>query len=574
MAIVDLRPERERALTVLEQIRTALTNDNLQDAVKQIDMLQDLLADWKRTEARQWLDEAMRGDLLVFNIEAATQRLAQWRSTLPEDQASVGEEREFTHYKERVQERSRQKQSDLQARGVIAHCEELWRKAAELERSEQPAHPDHLMNNYYTRARDVAASAYAESPNNATLDTLVQQTDRLWSNKLIAGNAYKKAIEKEKYIDALTDLDKLPPGDLVPRFRVVMDPTSREMTSFDRMIAITDAHDEIERLARLWAADRAATVIKSGTEALQTYSPQAALDALIGREQYERFLREEFRQQMRDLERRANEDVRLLEQAERRARQAQRLTEENAIGAWNIYVEAYQTYAGAPALVPARETIINGMISELEGLAGQAEQAFMNKQMERVGQIYQDTRLKYSEKDALLDTLLARLEEINWQAQTYQEYLLSANEMLDQIQELIWQDVVQAGEILGQLENYPPIVLEEMQSLPSIRSEVRRRLNAEVMYNQLFKLLLSTNPAEIERGISVATEQRDESRFRQLRSDLEIHLRYLEARRDYAAGDVQKAKAKLESVAVTAAHPDQAVARDLMDEINSAAEQQ
>jgi hypothetical protein len=332
-------------------------------------------------------------------------------------------------------------------------------------------------------------------------------------------------------------------------------------------VPILEAREEIERLARLWAADRAAAVVQAGGEALENYRPQAALDALIGREQYEPFLREDLRLQLRELERGANEGLRLLEQAERRARQAQRLADENPLGAWNLYVESYQTYPGAPALVPTRQTIIAALGGQLERLAVEAEQAFMDKQMDRVEAIYRESRLSYVDKDPSLDALLARLEEANWQAQTYKEYLRNANDMLGQIQELIWQDVMQAGELLGQLENYPPIVLEELQSLPSVRAEVRRRLNAEVLYNQLYKLLLSNNQAEIERGITAAANNGDEPRFRQLRADLELHLSYLEARRQYATGEIEKALPRLEAIANAPGHPDQSGARDLLDDI-------
>lgn len=564
----DVRPERERALQVVEQIRTALASDDLQVAIRQIDTLQDVLVDWKRSEARQWLDEALRGELLIFNVEAANQRLAQWRSTLTADISSV-EEREFTHYKDRVQERSTQKQMDLQARGVVSHCEELWRKAADLERGEQPPHPDYAMTHYYIRSRDIATAAAAEHPKNATLDLLVQQCERLVVDKGMAARLYRMALEEGRYGEALAALDRLSMQDMIPRFRVMTDPTSREMTTFDRMVSHHAAREEIDRLARLWAADNAITAARAAESALEAYRAHAALEALANRDLYEAFLREDDRLTLRELDRRAQEALRLLEQSERRARQAQRLADENAVGAWNLYVEAYEMYPGTPVLPSVREVIVGRLYAQLAQTVTEAEQTFVAKHMDRVQLMYQDARVHYGEKDPSLDPLLARFEEINWQAQTYQEYLSGAVTMLGQIQELIWRDIVQAGELLGQLEAFPPIVLEELDGLAAVRAEVRQRLNREMLYNQLYKLLLSTTPAEIERGIGAA-QQQDEPRFRDLRTALELHLGFLMARQEYLDGRPENAMARLSAVAAVPGHPDRAAAQDMIDDYRAA----
>lgn len=566
----EVRPERERALQVVEQIRIALTQDQLQEAIKQIDALETLLTDWKRTEARQWLDEALRGELLIFNIEAANQRLSQWQSTLT-DEVSAAEAREFAHYKERVQERTQQKQIDLQARGVVAHCEELWHSASEMERSEPPPHPDYVLTHYFARARDIAAAAHAEQPKNPALERLIQQCDRLLLDKTTAARIYRMALENERYADALGELDRLSVSDFIPRFRVMTDPTSREMTAFDRMVTHSTAREEIDRLARLWAADNAATAAQSAEAALQGYRVHAAVEALAGREQYERFLREDDRALLRDLDRQVQEALRLLEHSERRARQAQRLIDENPLGAWNLYVEAYETYPGTPVLTSLHEALIARLKTQLTQAVTEAEEVFVAKQMDRVQVLYQAARTHYAEKDPALDALLTRFEEVNWQAQTYQEYLRGANALLAQIQALVWQDIVKAGELLAQLEAYPPIVLEELSALPEVRAEVRRRLNREMLFNQLYKLLLSTTPAEIERGMAAAAQNSDEPRFRDLRLDLELHLRFLYGKEDYAAGRADTAVSRLEPVAAAAGHPDQAAAQELINALRPAA---
>jgi hypothetical protein len=568
--MAETRPlERDRALAAVDQIRAAIAGEDLQQALEKIDALQELLADWKRSDARDWLEENLHSDLLTFNIEAANQRLAQWQSAVKD-----GGERELDHYRQRVTERARQKQGDLQARGVIAHCEDLWRKVSELERADPPGHPDHLLKNYLIKARDVATAATAETPGNPSLESLLQRADRFVTQKTALGRIYRDALDHDRYAEALEALERVLPGDLIPRFRVIADLTSKDSTAFDRMVTPAEAREELERLAWVWAADQALTLMQRADEALRGFQPQAALEKLAGRDRLDRFLKEDVRAELRAVEARATHDLRLLETAERRARQALRLADENPIGAWDLYAEAHQTYSGAPTLNPTRERIIAGMVRQLEQALEDAENAFNSKRMEQVIEIGGAAQTHFTGKDPSLEGLLTRLEEYRWQAQTYQDYLRSAAQMLDQIQELVYRDIVQAGELLGQLDStYPPVVLEDLPALADVRAEVRRRLNAEVMYNQLYKLLLSGNTEEIARGIAATESSSGEARFAQLKDALELHLTFLDARRHYADGQSARALPLLQVVAASPGHPDAPAARDLIEEIEDAPDQ-
>jgi hypothetical protein len=556
--------QRERALLTLDHIREALNDDDLQKAIEQIDVLQTQLGDWKRRDARQWLDDALHGDLLLFNMDEANKRLEQWQTSL-----NGGDDRDLTLYRERVEERTKAKHADLQIRGVKAHCQELWQQAAQLEHGDLPPKPETVLNTCYLKARDVVRAAASENPNNVNLDVLLQQAERILRDKRKADTLYRSAIEDDRYADVLDALTELEAVALIPRYRVVTEEASDELTTFDRMLPYEEARSEIERMGRVWAGDRVQEMQQYADQQLQNYQPQAALDALQDRKLAERFVPDEVNQNLRNLERRANEDLRRLEQAERRARQAQRLAPENPLGAWDVYSEAYRTYAGAPTLTEVRKSIVEQMATQLRELIEECERAFTEKRMDRIRQIYQGARLDYSEKDETLDELLDHLAEFDRQASAYDDYLRKARGILDRLRDLAWENVGAAGELLNELEEYPPIVLEDLPDLHEVRALVRLRLNVEVIYNQTRQLLISNNVEEIEVGIQSAVEYEDEQRFTRLIDWLEIHKAYVEARKAYAIGDKTRALVLLDEVARFDGHPDQSNAQELAAQLRS-----
>lgn len=555
---------RDRALTTLDQIRDALTQDDLQTAIEKIDQLQTQLADWKRREARQWLDEALRADLLLFNQDAANKRLQQWADAINDPDNA-----ELASYQERVEARARQKQTDLQARGISAHCNELWVEAARLENSDDPPKPTFALTQYYVKARDVVAAAVAEYPDNATLSVLLQRAERLHEEKRKADTIYKMAIENDHYADALDALDSLDVVKLIPAYRVIVEADSPDLLRFDKMLPLVEAREEIIKRGQMWAVERAEEMRVQADGLLDQYQPQTALDALKDRKLVERFVDEKANQALRDLETRASTDLRLLEQAERRARQAQRLAAENALGAWDLLVEAYQTYAGATALPEARQTIVGAMVESLQGLVREAEAAFNQKRMDRIQRIYQGARLDYADKDETLDEWLAHLAEFDRQARAYEDYIRNAQGLVERIREVMWDDVSAAGELLTELDGYPPIVLDDLEGLADLRADVRRRLNMEVVYNQLRGLLASKTIPEIETGIQSAAPYAQEERFAHLLDWLEVHRAYLEARAAYDAGDDALALDLLEQVAQFDGHPDQNDAQALAAQIRN-----
>ncbi|MFW5696325.1 MAG: hypothetical protein ACOCXR_00910 [Phototrophicaceae bacterium] len=562
----DREEARQRALQTLDFIRDALVGSDIQEAVRQIDVLQNQLVDWKRAAAREWLDKALNADLLLFNIDAARQRLNQWANTLEDAEADP----DLARYRSRVVERTRLKHLELQARGVVAHCNELWRQASTLERDDSPPHPDSLLESHYRVAYEVAQSAQMEYPDNHTLADLLERAQRMYNEKQSARDLYTMAIEEDRYADALDLIEALETIELLPRFRVVSsaagDETQTRTLVFSGMVSLDAAYTEIESLGRRWANAHVAQMLQAVHDHLTAFRPQAALDLLASRKRIEHFAEAPIRDKLHEFEQRASDDLRRLQQAERRAQQALHIIDDNLISAWDIYMEAYSLYRGAPSLGEARSAILSEMLADLERRVVEAEDAFNNRMMERIGQIYQAARLDYSDRAPELEERLARLEELDWQARTFTEYRRSAVQMLDRMRGLVVEDVSAAAEMLAKLEEYPVLVLEDLPGLVDVRAAIRRRLNQEMLYNRLYKLLHTDSIEEVEQGIAEAMQQSD-ARFDHLLRDLETHLTYLSGHVEYAVGQMRQAMGLFEQVAAHEGHPDQAEAERLSAEI-------
>ena len=558
-----LLTERERALQIVDQISAALNNNNLKEVIKHSETLQKFLAKWTRSDARTRLDDALDDDTLLFNYEAANQHLSDWEGA---DDAENDKD-EVDKYRIRIEERAERKHTKLQVRGVISHCEELWQTASALEHEDQTPRPDFMLKNYYNKVHDIVSTAMAEYSENADLDALMQKAERLLQNKMIAAAIYKTAIEEQRYDDALRDLHKLDAGDLVPRFRVIGDVTSG--LTFDQMVTIDNAQNELSTMAYTWAESQKDTMIAAAGEHLQNYQPQAALDVLTNRERVERFVDEESVQALHDLEQQADNALDALEHSERRAHQALLAAQDNALGAWSIYVEAYQTYAGAPSLNTAREAIVNSMAAQMRTLRDNVENAFANKDMEHVRQMCQQARQSYGEKDETLDKMLERFDELGWQAQSYLEYLQNALNILEQLRGVVQQDTNAAVEMLDRLQDYPEMVLEELPELDNMRAMVEHRIQADAVYKNLTELLTSENHAEVAEGITASEDYKLETRFIQLIHGLQLHSAYLNAQTQYNEGQPSEAIPLLEQVVAADGHPDQKKAQQLINQILS-----
>lgn len=555
---------RERALGTLESIRTALEASDLQEAISQIDVLQNQLVDWRRADAREWLDNALKNDLLLFNIDAANQRLRQWAVTVSDPDA----DEDLSRYRKRVTDRTSEKHLELQARGVIAHCNELWRLAHEIEMGDTPPLPEQVIAQYFQPAFEVASSASMEYPDNEKLQALRERAETIYREKQRAADLYLIALREDRFADALDQLEQLALIQTVPRYQVG-DPDEQEDAwfSYAGQVMVQTAAEELDRMGRAWAGQHVAQLLQAVHDHLQAYQPQTALDVMARRKRVERFAEAPISEKLQEFEQRANEDLRKLQHAERRAKQAVQVLDENALGAWDIFREAANVYPGAPSLQETRSAIIDQLTNELQGLIADAEEAFNARLMDRIGQIYQGARLDYSDKAPELEDLLSRLEEIDWQARTFREYRGSALEMLEQLRGLVVSDISAAADLLAKLEDLPALVLEDLPGLSEIRAAVRQQLNMEMLYGRVYTLLHSDRVEEVEQGLASIEPYLEDSRFKALADDLETHVNYLNAHVEYAVGQFQRALDLFMRVVDHDGHPDQGEAERMISEI-------
>lgn len=409
---------KDRALQLLDQIRAELDIENLHNAIIQTDTLSQHLHDWQKTQhiqaARTWLDEALQNDLLAFNADVARQHLARWEQSVEADHP------ELTQYRQRVEKQSLQKAAALQIRGVIAHCDELFAKAKELETGKEPPHPDFVLSQYYAKALDIILAAQAEHKNHAELDVLQQKTQRLCDNKEAATAVYELALEQKKYTSALHNLNNLPNDFLIPRFTSTEDSLGNIRLIFQGMISLAAARTEIEALARTHAAGVARQAITTASTFLDAHTPQQAVDTLELSENITRFLDAELKTELTQLQQRARTDLHNQQTAEQHLEEANRLAADNPLKAWETYAQAHQIYQWVSHIRATRQTILHALQTRLSEQIQTAEEIFQRREINQVRQMYQKAVADYSHKDASLDTLLTKFAELNEMTHRYE----------------------------------------------------------------------------------------------------------------------------------------------------------
>lgn len=560
--------QKDTSLELIEKLKVAVDSEQIDTAADYLAQLQRHITDWRKSsqiqEARLWLDEALAGELLVFNGEQARRYLEQWRSAHDDENTA-----EIDAYEVRVREQSQRKQAVIHVRGVMSHCDELLEQAAELEKSSSPPNPQFLIENYYSKVLDIATAAKAEIRSSPELDVLQRRVEQLHGHKVTAARIYPVALEDDKYTDALTDLDKLPVDMLIPRFVLVGGDDRR--TTFSNMVMHDDARTEIRRQAQTWAEAQAKRVMQSAQAAMDAHQPEEAVEELGAADQWAQLLTPETRITLSDVRQRATTILQSKQKAHELAQQAAQIAPEDDFQAWTIYGQARALYESLDELADTKQTILEQMRKTLNRMVKQADKAFQERNMERVRELYQRGQSQYAEVDASLAAPLERLTEFNEMTQQYDEYLQTANSLYKQVRDLLWQDSVGANDILTQLESYPDIVLEAFPDLYDTRQQVNERLSADTLYGDLYPKLFADSADEVraafEETKAAVEDYPGDSRFPVLRDALNMHLYFINAQQKLQAGKQDEAVEALRAVAGVNGHPDQERAQKLLNDI-------
>lgn len=564
---------KEYAIQLLDLIKADLQADELDIAASQLTQLNQHIQEWQRSEnlqaARAWLDTALQGDLLAFDVGLAQRYLQQWETATD----TIEDNPELTDYQAQVAAKTTQKNTALLVRGVISHCDDILDEAGRLETSAEPPAPTFMLSHYYGKVQKIVLSAQAEHPNQAELDSLVQRIERLHNNKETASQLYSLALESEKYSNALYNLEQLPDDFLIPRFTAIGQSDDIRL-QYEGMVAISTARDELTRLAEVWASNITSAAMTASQDYLEAHNPREALDELALGENIEKFLDSEQKEALQSTKSEAMTQLRTKEKAEERLQKATELLETEALKAWEQYQSAAKIYRWADGLEETRQNILTALQSQLSQIVHEADVTFHEaRDMARVRDICQQAKRDYADKDALLDELLAQVDDLEDMVEHYEDYIATGNNILAKVRENIWQDAIAANELLTQVESYPEFVLQAFNDLYDLRAQVNQRLNADQTYNQLYPSLFSDVLPDITEAIErtnvAASDFEQDERFQRLESWLKYHMAFVTAQQQFKTGASEQVLQLIAPVLNYPQHPDYEAAMTMQQAIQA-----
>lgn len=569
---------KDRALQLLDQIQAEIHNDHLDNAVAQLQQLSEHFSEWQKSEhiqaARAWLETALEADLLTFDAGMAQKHLNKWAKATE----NAEDNPELEQYREQVAARILEKNDALLVRGVVSHCDELLTEARKLQASNEPPAPDFMMKRYFTKARDIALSSQAEHEDNAELERLVQRVERVFNNNQTANAVYTMALDTQKFSNALHNLEQLPADSLVPRFTSTEDSSGTVKLQYQSMVNLEAAREEINKLAKIWAAATLEEVLKQAQQFLDAHEPQEAVEELDLGENLIKFLEAEHKEQLQQAQTEATTQLRNREKAEAKLEQVLQIVAEDAQKAWDEYASAYQLYQWADGIEEVRQATAKALRSELKAMLRQADAAFHEERnMEKVRQLSEGAKVNFANKDASLNELLQQFAEFDDMVQSYEEYIMNGKQILSKVSQLVHEDSVAANDLLSQVESYPEFVLAAFDNLYDLRVLVNQRLNADHNYSQLYPALFHDTAGEVTQAIEKSKEAVEEfpndSRFPQLVQWLQYHMAFLSAQQQAEHGAIEHAMQLLSPVLNSSKHPDHDDAQKLYQELQAVKQQ-
>jgi hypothetical protein len=576
MSLPSKKSRKEEALELLESIRAELEDDAVDKVAEGLGQLSSLMSEWQRSlhvqAARNWLDTAFDEDVLAFDAGTAREHLQKWADA----SAEAAESPELIDYRKRIEARDKSKHEALFVRGVISHCDELLSQAQTMEISSEAPAPDFMLRQYYQKARAIAVAAQSEHEKNTDLGRLIQRVERLFQQKESAIAVYTMAIESQKYSNALHNLEQLPTDFLVPRFTTMENLSGEKRLSYQGMVELEKAREEISLQAQSWASSTAEKAIKTSQQYLEAHEPAEAVEELDLGENVEKFLNQEQKDALQVAKTNATSQLRNREKAEERATRALEILADEPLKAWDEYTAALGLFEWIDGLEEVKQAVLKTLRGRLKAMARDADLAFHEQRdMARVRQICQRAKSSYAGKDASLDEQLAKFDEYEEMVKSYEEYLVTGGEILEKVKAFIWEDAVAANDLLTQVESYPDFVLEAFPSLYELRVQVNQRLNAEQTYNQLYKALFNETMHEITQAIEhtkVAGEDfPDDKRFQTLAQWLQYHMAFLSGRMTAERGLAEQAMQLIAPVLNNPEHPDYDEAQKLRRSLETAA---
>ncbi len=577
----------ERAARLLELSNYRLAYQTLQaveDDVKQHEVdfpelksqYDDLVGTARRNargkikEAREHLDIILRQPVAEFDEEETRAALRVWETNLLTEEDPL-----LDSYTERVDQRSDDYSYFVEAETVRQEVEGLWNQAKQLKETSKDITPGELYERFYNRAYDTVREASAAHPTNSVLAALLAQAKNLRDKAGEVEGIVTSGGQLGDYRRVLDFFAAQSEDSLVPFYNR----KGEFLGNFSREEAIEKTMVE----ARAYARQKAAEYRNEASTHLTQGRPREALGSLLRyQDGLDEFLEVQDRDRMTRMEDEIRQDTKKLEEAERIAEEARRAARNNGLKAWQQYLQAQKTHAGVrqqERIVGIGDDIIERLRQELGDHQAKLDVIFERADFQQVVKQANEVLRNYQEIDVRLEDALAAIQDLQTRADRAIRDQQDVIQTLEKARKTAREGEPGAAlEAVIRLENrFEGDYLERFPLYEEVKSEINVRADASKELERLGIYKKHQDPVQVERARDNARKagaDRDDDfamAFNELADELNLHLEYLIAVREFNDWQLDQAEGRLQRVLQDKRAPDYREADELLGEVQDAA---
>jgi len=517
------------AYTLLNNMLNAGAKDDyvLEAQLKSLENDLSTKATQVRRDARAQLDSLLRETDENFDETAAQDVLEQWRlAILDQDTA-------FSGYEKRFYDKVESYQAYQAYVDVRRDVEYQWNQARQL-REDNPNVGIGTLLEIYTKARDLVRSVLSNYPNSSQLKALLDEANQRRDHISNEEENMTSGAQLGQFEITLNHIDKTPDGERVTVYNLNKQSLGARSKEEARAIILEQA--------ATFADEKASEYMFQAETRLDENKPREALEILHQRESLERFMSDDRKLDLNELEVDARKSLELLETSEEKAKDAQNMLANNdALVAWRLYQDALNYYDGAiysGVVKTSQRAIIQRANADVRKIAQELQSLYKSDDLRQMIDLAEKTIEDYSP----LGTEVGAVAEVErWleDARNLESQKAVAYDTLDNIRQLIRNDQLEnAEDKLRKLEleyRGTKILLDPTikELYDSVKNDVDVRLNAQGQIEHLERDLDSTNIRAIENSIrraEQAIEQNPafEKEFFDLAERLKAHKAYVE----------------------------------------------
>lgn len=575
-AIEQRERQRYRAAHQSLQRISELVDDEDNAFVDEIERYRTLLRELRQEtrqnirDIKQQLDEQLSRNVEDFESDVVLELLDQWRENILEDQ---DDDPELLSYNNTINRRRDDARMYRIASSTDREITQLIQEAERRQNTDRAVTPDELLTSYYRRARDIALEASSQHKGNHYLEAIAQRAEKAYSDASAQLGIVTTAAQDQNYRELMQFLRSKPAGSLVPVYRNGEEFLGRR--------PVEEAIDIMAVEARAFAKMKIGEYRDKAEAYLEQQKPQEADEVL---RQYKTNGLEEFTERndlarVEELETRISTAITELRNAQNRVQEARTISGTDGRRAYSTYQEALRLYQGVkhlPETASIYEDIVRRLRQELRTAIDDLHTAYDQGELLRVIEGYRTLNSGYANLDPSLLELLHEAETLASKAETERKTTEDVNGKLREIRRLIAQQEAestrQAEAMLQALQrSYDTTILEGFDDYHELAAAINRQLHADAELERLAKFKDKLDLQAVERNLNAARNGSDDPRFAELARELELHLFFLQAKRDADRRRYEEASQKLQVVIEGGdLAPDSAEAEELMATVNAA----